>query len=255
MSESVKEILKGHRKEKAAKQEAETIVDELGEGVEPIPVEPEKPEFESLPVLEFGDAKDVQTIVNQIRNLPEAQDVDNQLKKIDAYEEYAKKIWRMKRSEDESFAITMRTIERIDKKKIGDAIQEKMIWKRDANGKIVTSTKTFYYTGITMQERDELTFLESAMQDAHFNVIDEGVRINKMTRDPNTTDEQFRKYQSDKIWQQKKVTWEKSIQDYYIAVFKAYYGATDEDIKHIIFDDIINYSEIALYKGGVKSPK
>lgn len=255
MSADVKETLKHFRKDKVAKQESETLVDELGEGVEPVPVEPEKVDINTLPNLDFSDAKDIQSIVKAIKDLPASEDVNNQLSKIDKYEEYAKKIWKMKKAEDESFDIQMRTVERVENRKMGDATIEKLIWKLDKDGRIETHTKKFHYTGITMQERDELVFLESQMQDAHFRVIQEGVVVNRMTRDPNATEEQFSQYAADKVWQRKKLEWEKTIQDYYIAVFHAYFGGTDEDIRSMVFDDIINYSEVALYKGGVKSPK
>ncbi|HJX79136.1 hypothetical protein [Glutamicibacter sp.] len=255
MAAEIKEKLKEHRKTIAETQSKANIEEELGPGVEIEPVEPEKVDLESFPTLDFADARSIKTIVEQIKNLPKLEDVNEQLKKIDTYEQYAKKVWIMKRAEDESFDIPVRIVEKVEKRQIGDAVQERLIWKRDKEGKIVSKPKTFHYASLPMQDRDELMFLESAMQDAHFAVIEEGVRINRMTNDPTTTEQMFQKYAQDKVWQSKKVRWEKSIQDYYSAVFKAYFGASDDDIRSIGFDDVINYSDIALYKGGVKSPK
>jgi hypothetical protein len=255
MAAEVKETLKKFRENQQENIAEEELAEELGSGVEPEPKEVVKPDVENFANLDFSDANSIKAIVEQVRNLPKEDDVTEQLKKIDAYEAYAKKIWQMKKSEQEIFDLEMRTVEKVEKKKVGDAIIERLIWKRDDKGKILTKTKKFYYTGVTLQEKDQLALLQSEMQVAHFAVIEEGARINKMVRDVTATDDSFQKYVSDKTWQGKKMYWEKTIQDYYIAVFQAYFGASDEDIRSIIFDDIVNYAEVALYIGGVKSPK
>jgi len=260
LSSDVKKQLAQFREgEKDAKTEDE-LIDELGQGVEPEPKEPDKPDLDSIPNLDLSSADDVRDIFDALKLLPSIKEVGDQLTKHDAYQVYARKIWKIKQSEREVFDIKMRVVERIEEHQRSDGVTiQKMIWKRDNDGQIMTTTKKFKYVSATIQEKDEFIFLEGEKQDTHFALIEEGARVDRIIANtrihPDTEEDSYSKYASNRTWQNKHARWQKAVQDYWVAVFKAYFGATDEDIKSIVFDDIINYSEVALYKGGVKSPK
>lgn len=255
-SQLVKEKLQKFRDKETQDKQQEGLEDELGAGVEAEPVEVEKVDLDSLPELDLSSADDVKHIFDELEALPSAKEAGDILKKHDAYQVYAKKIWKMKQAERESFKIRTRVIERTEEKQRGDVTIRKHIWKRDPKtGKIQIKTKEFYYTPITLQERDEFLFLEGDRQDAHFAVIEEGARIDKIIASATPEASKYEDYSKNRTWQDKYMKWQHAVQNYWIAVFQAYYGATDEEVETILFDDIVNYSEVALYKGGVKSPK
>jgi hypothetical protein len=175
--------------------------------------------------------------------------------KMDAYESYAKKIWIHKMSDQETFPINLRKIEKTENKKRGNTQIEYIHWKRDENGNYEFEPKIFKFSSITIQDKDEINWLASEKDVAYFTMLEEGARIRKLINNPASTDKEFSDYVGTRTWQSKQDAWEKTVQDYWIAVFKIYYNATDDDVKRMHFDDIVNYGEVALYKGGVKSPK
>lgn len=254
--EEIKENLKNLRNKRAEAITNEELEKELGDGVEKDPVEVQKPVID-IPLIDLTGAEDVRHIIDELKQLPTIKDVTDQLNKIDAYETYAKKIWVVKKSEQEVFDVPTRIVEKIEKKKRGDAIIERIIWKKDPEtGFIKTQKKKFQYNSVPIQDKDEIMFLESERDARHFELIDEGSKINRMIKNQGVDqDESYAKYAQDKTWEGKMLRWQKALQDYWVEIFKLYFNASDEDIRSIGFDDIVNYGEVALYKAGVKSPK
>lgn len=256
MSNEVKEKLQSFRDKVNESKTEEQLAQELGPGVEQDPLEVDAVDLESLPSLDLSSADEVREIFDELEKLPSIKEAGDLLKKHDAYNLYARKIWKMKQSERESFPIRTRVVEKIEKVQRGDVTIEKIIWKRDPKTRqILTRPKTFWYSPVTIQEKDEFIFLEGEKQSAHFAVIEEGAKIDKIIAEAGPTSKGYADYAKDKTWEYKYQRYQQTIQEYWIAIFKAYFGATDEDIKTLVFDDIVNYSEVALYKGGVKSPK
>lgn len=255
-SQLVKEKLQKYRDKETHAKEQEDLSEELGPGVEAEPIEVESVDLDNIPDLDLSSADDVRQIFDELQQLPSIKEVGDQLKKHDAYQLYARKIWKIKQSEKEVFDIKCRVIEKTENIQRGDVTIKKHTWKRDKkDGGILIQKIKFRYSSVTIQEKDEFLWLEAEKQDAHFAVIEEGARVDKIIQNTTADSHGYEDYSKNKTWQDKYMKWQHAVQEYWISIFKSYYGATDQQIETILFDDIVNYAEVALYKGGVKSPK
>ena len=252
--EEIRKNLKDIRDKKEESLSQEKLELELGEGVEKDPEDPGQ--AKEFPGLDLTNAFSVRNIIDELKQLPTSEDLAKQMEKVDAYENYARKIWKLKKADLEYFDIPLRTVVKVDKIKIGENILEKTIWKSDDKGRYVTESKRFYYHGATIQDNDILQLFQNERDDKHFSCVEEAAKIQKMIKDPSLKDKEgYDEYAGEKIWQTKIMAWHKSQQDYWITVFKLYYNATDDDISRMVYDDIVLYADVALYKAGVKSPK
>jgi hypothetical protein len=221
------------------------LEEELGPGVEKKPILPEKPKLEQAK-LDFGkDVFDVNKIIDEISKLPASKDATIQTTKYDEYQVVARKIWVIKQSEKDSIMLRMREIE----SKEGN----RYIWKRDEEGKIAFTTKRFYYTPVTVQEKQEIFKLDSARRSLEYDVALEGQKLrnlgDKYADDPDA--EILKK----KAWVEISHNFFAAVQEYNLTAFRAYYGGTDEEIDRLFFEDIVNAVDVALYKEGVRSPQ
>lgn len=251
--DEIKENLTKVRQKREEAKTEEELVDQLGEGVEKEPLDPGKPK--EFPLLDLSGAFSVRNIIDELKQLPTVEDLAKQMEKVDSYENYARKIWKMKKADHEYFDIPQRTVLKTEKLEIGGSVIERIIWKDDGKGKILTKDKRFYYHGATIQDTDIIQLYQNERDDAHFSCVAEAGKIQNMIKDVKTTEGEYDRYASEKTWQDKIMKWHKTQQDYWIVVFKLYYHATDEDIKSMVYDDIVQYADVALYKAGVKSPK
>jgi len=225
------------------------LEEELGIGVEKSPILPPKPKLEKVN-LDLTSALDIKGIVEEITKLPDSDKASEATKKYNEYEAVAKKIWTIKQADKEVFDIRMRVKDEEQSKTRG-----KTIWKRDKDGKIEIKTKRFYYTPTTRQETDELFKLLTERQAITYEIQLEAERITKLSekKEELTVDE---KASIDKRqWLELSRKFFVANQNYYIYAFQAYFGADEEILNALLFDDIMNYAEVAMYKEGVKSPQ
>ncbi|WP_411753298.1 hypothetical protein [Serratia sp. (in: enterobacteria)] len=218
------------------------LTTELGPGVEKQPKLPEEPVLQTIK-LDLSGALDVADLTKVIID---KLDIDQANKSMDRYDDYqgiAKKIWRIKESASDDFEISLR-------KGIKD--KGKWKWERD-KGRLQYEKKRFYYEPVTRQEKEEHIKLLKEKESANMDLIIETQKINKLIRNMNTDEQE--KYLKKKEWLEISDKFGNAHYKYYSNLFQSYYGATDEDIERINFDDIINYVEIALYKEGIRSPQ
>jgi hypothetical protein len=225
------------------------LEEELGVGVEKPPKLPARPKLEKVN-LDLTSALDIKSIVDEITKLPDSAKASAATKKYNEYEEVAKKIWTIKQADNESFNIRMRVLDEEKSKARG-----KTIWKRDKDGKIEVTTKKFYYTPLTRQEADETFKLLQERQSISYEIQLESDRIIKLSKKEVDLTEDEKQSIDKKKWLDWSARYFIANQNYYIATFQGYFGAADEEIDAILFDDIMNYSEVAMYKEGVKSPQ
>ncbi len=225
------------------------LEEELGVGVEKSPVLPAKPKLEKVN-LDLTSALDIKSIVDEITKLPDSEKASAATKKYNDYEAVAKKIWVIKQSDKEVFDIRMRVKDEEASKTRG-----KTIWKRDKEGKIEVKTKKFYYTPTTRQETDELFKLLSERQSVTYEIQLESERVTKLSDKKEELTEQEKDSIDKRKWTELSKKFFLTNQQYYIYAFQAYFGATDEEIDALLFDDIMNYAEVAMYKEGVRSPQ
>jgi hypothetical protein len=224
------------------------LEEELGVGVEKSPKLPVRPKLEKVN-LDLTSALDIKSIVDEITKLPESDAASNATKKYNEYEAVAKKIWIIKQADNESFNIRMRVLDEEKSKARG-----KKIWKRDKDGKIQVTTKKFFYTPTTRQETDELFKLLQERQSISYSIQLESERITKISEKKEDLTEQEKESIDKKKWLDFSRQFFIANQNYYIYAFQAYFGADDDELDALLFDDIMNYSEVAMYKEGVKSP-
>jgi hypothetical protein len=225
------------------------LEEELGVGVEKSPVLPAKPKLEKVN-LDLTSALDIKSIVDEITKLPDSEKASAATKKYNDYEAVAKKIWVIKQSDKEVFDIRMRVKDEEASKTRG-----KTIWKRDKEGKIEVKTKKFYYTPTPRQETDELFKLLSERQSVTYEIQLESERVTKLSDKKEELTEQEKDSIDKRKWTELSKKFFLTNQQYYIYAFQAYFGATDEEIDALLFDDIMNYAEVAMYKEGVRSPQ
>jgi hypothetical protein len=227
----------------------EQLEEELGVGVEKTPSLPPKPKLEKVN-LDLTSALDIKTIVDEITKLPDSDKASAATKKYNEYEGVAKKIWIIKQSDKEVFDIRMRVKDEEASKTRG-----KTVWKRGVDGKIEIKTKKFYYTPTTRQETDELFKLLSERQSITYEIQLESERITKLSNKKEDLTDAENESIDKKKWLELSHKFFVTNQNYYIYAFQAYFGATDEEIDALLFDDIMNYAEVAMYKEGVRSPQ
>lgn len=225
------------------------LEEELGVGVEKTPPLPPKPKLEKVN-LDLTSALDIKSIVDEITKLPDSEKASAATKKYNEYEAVAKKIWVIKQSDRETFEIRMRV-----KDEEASAKRNKTIWKRDKDGRIEIKTKKFYYTPTTRQETDELFKLLSERQSVTYEIQLESERITKLSEKKEDLTDAEKESIDKRKWTELSRKFFLTNQQYYIYAFQAYFGATDEEIDALLFDDIMNYSEVAMYKEGVRSPQ
>jgi hypothetical protein len=227
----------------------EQLEEELGVGVEKAPPLPPKPKLEKVN-LDLTSALDIKSIVDEITKLPDSDKASAATKKYNDYEAVAKKIWVIKQSDRESFDIRMRIKDEEASKSRG-----KTVWKRDKDGKIEIKTKKFYYTPTTRQETDELFKLLSERQSITYEIQLESERITNLSDKKGELTEEEKQTIDKKKWIALSHDFFLTNQNYYLYAFQAYFGATDEELDSLLFDDIMNYAEVAMYKEGVRSPQ
>lgn len=216
---------------------------ELGSGVEKPPKLPEEPILHTIK-LDLSGEMDV---ANLTKVIIDKLDIDQANKSMDRYDDYqgiAKKIWRIKESVKDDFEIYMRK---------GTKEKGKWKWERNDEGRIQYEKKRFYYEPVTRQEKEEHIKLLKEKESANMDLIIETQKINKLIRNMNTDEQE--KYLRKKEWLEISDKFGNAHYQYYAQLFQSYFGAFDEDIERINFDDIINYVEIALYKEGIRSPQ
>ena len=221
----------------------EQLEDELGVGVEKVPKLPDKPDVKVI-TLDLSGPKDIDTIVKEIDKLPAVKDANAATEKYDAYKKTATKIWVIKQANEDSWNIPLR---------VGEKKGEKYIWQRDDVGRIMTEPKRFYYNPITRQEKEEHLKLLEERESANYDLIVETEHINKIIRSLDT--EEQTKFLEKKTWIRVSKTFAEKSHLYYYGLFRDYFGATEDDINRISYDDIIAYVDVALYKEGVKNPQ
>lgn len=215
---------------------------ELGPGVEKVPKQGTEPELHTIRLDLSGELD----VANLTKVIIDKLDVDEANKSMDRYDDYqgiAKKIWRIKESANDEFKIKLR---------VGNKEKGKWKWIRE-KGQIQYERQTFYYQPVTRQEKEEHMKLLREKESANMDLIIETQKINRLIRSMDATEQE--KYLKKKEWLDISDKYAKAHYAYYSTLFQAYYGATDEDIERINFDDIINYVEIALYKEGIRSPQ
>ena len=189
----------------------EQLEEELGSGVEKKPVLPVKPQIEQAK-LDFGkDVFDVNKIVDEISKLPASKDATTQTTKYDEYQVVAKKIWIIKQSEKDYMELRMREIE----SKEGN----RYVWKRGGDGKIAFTTKKFYYTPVTVQEKQEIFKLDSARRSLEYDVALEGQKLRNLG--DKYTDNPDAEILKKKEWVEISHKFFTAIQEYYLTAFRA----------------------------------
>ncbi|GEM_PF-7043375 len=226
------------------------LEEELGVGVEKTPILPQKPKLEKVN-LDLTGAVDIASIISEIAKLPDPKRAEESTKKHDEYEKVAKRIWVIKMADKDFFTINLHKV----KNKHDDGRVLKFEWERDDKGRIVNEPKTFYYNGMTIQEKDEYFRLISERESISYDLSRTGDLIKRLAaKDPDTLTDSDKEQLDKKFWVEIAMKYNKANQEFYISTFKAYFGATDEDIERMDFNDIIYYGEIGEYKEGIKSP-
>lgn len=227
------------QKEKIAQEKLE---DELGPGVENPPKIPPAPELE-IPKTTLTEVFDVKSIVDEIVRLPDTKKVDESIDKYTKHHAAARKVWIIKQAENVEFVCRMR---------VGDKDGERWIWKRDKDGKVMTENKRFFYTPLSIQEKGILFKKRKDKQSAEYDVALEGQKLTKLAKrsEEFPEDEVFTK----KAWVDISEKFFIANQEYYLESFRSYFGATEDDIARLFFDDIVNYVDVAEHIEGVKSP-
>jgi hypothetical protein len=226
------------------KKSQKQLEDELGKGVEKEPELTPKPDLE-LPKVDLSGAFDVNAIIEELKKVPDIIEAEKQIDKHTDYLTLAKKIWTIRQAEHDSFKIKLKV-------GVKDQTTGKWKWTRK-EGQQVYEEKTFYYSPISIQEKDEMFRLLVKRQDASNEVTLLGIKVRKIASDKNETGaEEFMKSADfDKIQNM----FYKANQDYYVECFKIYFGPEEDDLARISFEDITDYSDVALRKEGVKSPQ
>ena len=218
---------------------------ELGEGVEKVPPDPIKPDV-VLEKRDFFGVLDMRTMVDELSKLPDIDEVEKDMDKYDAYEGQVRKLWVIKQSDSDSWNIRMRVIVKEDD-------NGRINWKVE-NGKYLVEEKKFFYNPITVQDKEDHYKLLNERESARQDLLMEIAKMKNMASKTITPND-FDDYRAKRPWMEKTTLFQSATQNYYLELFKAYFAATDDDVKRIIFDDIMNYVDVALYKEQVKSPK
>jgi hypothetical protein len=222
----------------------EQLEAELGKGVEKTPTIGEKPEV-TLAELDLSGAFSAGDVINQLEKLPDIKVAEKQMDKRDEYLALAKRIWVIKQAEKDSFVIKC-------KKGTKDSTG-KWKWERDEQRRPLYEDVTFYYTPISLQEKDAIFRMQIKKQDASNKVTLIGIKLRKMadTKDDTAAEDYITNSKIDEISD----NFYLANQKYYVEAFKSYYGASDDDIARISFEDITDYSDVAMKKEGVRSPQ
>lgn len=244
--QEIKDKIKKNRETIQEGKTQEELQKDLGEGVEKVPPEPIKPDV-VLERKDFFGVLDMRTMVDELSRLPDVDAVQKDMEKYDAYEGQVRKLWLIKQSDSDSWKIRMRVIESKDKN--SGRIKYKIL-----NGKFVTEEKTFYYNPITVQDKEDHYKLLNERESARQDLLLEVAKLKNMAA-AKSTPEDFDEYRTQRPWMEKTNLFQQATQNYYIELFKAYFAADDDDVDRILFDDIMNYVDVALYKEQVKSPK
>lgn len=221
----------------------EDLENELGPGVEKVPILPKEPEIRTI-TLDLSGPRDVDAIIREIDKLPAAKDASAATEKYDAYQKTANKLWVIKQAHEDSFMIKMRK---------GTKKGDKYIWERDEEGRIIMEKKRFFYTPVTRQEKEEHLKLMEEKESANYDLILETENINRIAKSQDTAEQE--KFLEKKTWISVSKTYAEKLHKYYYGLFEAYYGASEEDMDKITFDDIMGYVDVALYKEGVRNPQ
>lgn len=244
--EEIKERIKKNRESIQEGKSQEELEKELGEGVEKIPPTPTKPDV-ILERKDFFGVLDMRTMVDELSKLPEIDEVKKDMDKYDEYEGQVRKLWVIKQSDSDSWKIRMRVIEKREKE------SGRIKWKVD-KGKYAIEEKVFYYNPITVQDKEDHYKLLNERESARQDLLLEVAKLRNMAADKSTAEE-FEDYRTKRPWMLKTHNFQMATQNYYLELFKAYFAASDDDVDRILFDDIMNYVDVALYKEQVKSPK
>lgn len=214
--------------------EQKRLEEELGAGVEKEPTLGKKPNLE-MAELDLSGAFDVDSIIKQIEKLPEKADAEKKLDKYDSYRELAKRVWLAKQSENSQFDIKL---------KIG----------RDEKGKPKFEERTFYYVPISLQEKDMLFKLQNDKAEASNKMTVIGLRIRQFDKEKSSEQQAIAFLENTEIRKLTEDFYEKN-QKYYTTGFKLYYGVSDEILKNMNMEDIVDYTDVAVRKEGVRSPQ
>lgn len=201
--------------------------------IDAMPEVPEKPEVGKVkPKRKIPDSmKDLNDIMNSISDT-NVEEINETLQKNELFEKAARDLWIVKMSEKPSFEIKMKVL---DKNKNP---------KRDEEGKPVTTTKKFYYSGATIIQKDTHATLLMEREYAKFE-------LSQLTMTLRTDQSAETKLK----WMEGTQKIYKTMQNYNVRVFKDYFGATDDDVSRINLDDIINYNDVAVYIEGSRHPQ
>lgn len=222
----------------------EQLEDELGVGVEKIPKIPEVAPEVHVIKLDLSGPKDIDAIVKEIDKLPAIQDASAATNKYDEYQKQARKIWIIKQASEESWNIPVRK---------GEKKNGKWVWEKTDDGRIATEAKRFFYNPVTRSEKEDHLKLLEGKEAANYDLIVETEHINKMVRSLDTSEQE--KFLKKKTWIQVTKDFGEKSHAYYYALFQSYFAASEEDLDRIAYDDIIAYSEVALYKEGIRNPQ
>jgi hypothetical protein len=140
-------------------------------------------------------------------------------------------------------------------KELETDVNGKIKYKRDEDGRIKLTTKRFYYVPNTRREADEIFKLLTERQSITYEIQLESERVTRLGKKEGELTDAEKESIDKKKWLELSKQFYLTNQNYYIAAFQAYFGATDTEIDAILFDDIMNYAEVAMYKEGVRSPQ
>jgi hypothetical protein len=216
-------------------QEKKQLEKELGPGVEKEPTLGERPKLESaVSGLNLSSAMDVNSIIKQLEALPDISEAGKEFDKFDAHQNLAKRIWTIRQAEKDEFEIQIGT-------------------KRDVEGRPTPITRVFYYSPISLQQKDKLMQLEIERNFANKQLTLTSIKARQFdkTKDDAGAIKYLEEIDSKKISED----FYNANRKYYISAFKMYYGAEDKDMMDMAMEDIIDYSEVALKKEGVRSPQ
>lgn len=226
------------------KKSQKQLEEELGMGVEKTPDLPQRPDLQ-LPKVDLSKAFDVNALVDELKKIPDIKESNAQIDKHEDYLNLAKKIWTIRQSDFDSFKIKLKAGEK-------DTTTGKWKWARK-DGQQQYEEKTFYYTPISIQEKDETFKLLVKRQDASQDVTLISIRVKKFADNKDETGAE--KFLEDNDMNDIQNRFYIANQEYYLACFKAYFGADDDDIARTSFEDIVDYVDVCIRKEGVKSPQ
>lgn len=229
-----KDIIGKAKKGKGQKLEEEENPDAK---IDEMPNVPEQPDIGKVnPKKKIPNSMDdLKSVITSIKDT-NLEEITDTLKRNVDFETAARDLWIVKESEKPYFDIKMKIL--IDKKaKIPR-------YKRDEDGRIVYDKKRFYYDGVGIPEKDVHAALLAEREYAKFELTQTAI---KLKTNPGPEIKMKFIEQTQEIY--------RAVQKYNVQVFKDYFGATDEEIRLMNIDDIINYNDVAVYIEGSKHPQ